>query len=100
MRVVDGYILKCDRKIIDLPLKIKNFDFKAYFYVDNMGDTNLVLGMTWLHEIEEFTLNLRDMEMKFQSKVKSPMLKVICDSGFRMMSYRHMESLLRQYQAE
>ena len=46
VRVVDGYILKCDRKITSLPLKINNFDFKADFYVVNMGDIDLVLGMT------------------------------------------------------
>ena len=46
VRVADGYILKCDRKITGLPLKINNFDFKEYFYVFNMGDTDLVLCMT------------------------------------------------------
>ena len=100
MRVADGYILKCDRKITGLPLKINNFDFKANFYVVNMGDTDLVLGMTWLHDIGEFTLNLRDMEMKFQSEGKTHILKVIRDSGFRMMSCRRMESLLRHDQVE
>lgn len=65
MRVANGYILKYDRKITGLPLRIHNFDFKADFYVVNMGDTDLVLGMTWLHDIEVFTLNFRDMEMKF-----------------------------------
>ena len=56
VRVADGYILIRDRNIIGLPLKINNFDFKAEFYVVNMGDTDLVLGMTWLHDIGEFTL--------------------------------------------
>lgn len=51
VKVADGYILKCDRKITVFPLKINKFDFKVDFYVVNMGDTNLVLGMTWLHDI-------------------------------------------------
>ena len=53
MRVADGYILKCDRKITGLPLKINNFNFKADFYIVNMGDTDFVLRMTWLHDIGE-----------------------------------------------
>ena len=95
MRVVNGYILKCDRKIIGLPLKINNFDFKVDFCVVNMGDIDLVLGMTWLHDIGEFILNLRYMEMKFQSEGKTHILKAIHDSGFKMMSCKHMERLLR-----
>ena len=95
MRVANGYILKYDRKITSLPLKINNFDFKVDFYVVNMGYTYFVLGMTWLHDIGEFTLNLRDMEMKFHSKGKDHILKAIQDSGFRMMSCRRMETLLR-----
>ena len=95
MRVADGYILKCDRKIIGLPLKIKFFDVKVDFYVVNIGDIDLVLGMTWLHDIGEFSLNLRDMDMKFQSEGKTHILKATHDSGFRMMSCRYMETLLR-----
>ena len=98
MKIVDRYILKCHRNIIGLPLKINNFDLRETFYVVNMGDKNLVLGMTLLLDIGEFTLNLRDMEMRFQSEGKTHILKVICDCGFRMMSCRHMESLLRHDQ--
>lgn len=65
VRVVDGYTLKCDRMTSGLPLGINNFDFKADFYVVTMGDTNVVLGMKWLHDIGIFTLNLREMEMRF-----------------------------------
>ena len=81
MRVADGYILKCDRKITGLSLKINNFDFKADFCVVNMGDTDLDLGMTWLHDIGEFTLNLRDMEMKFQSEEKTHILRPFVTVG-------------------
>ena len=65
VRIADRYILKCHRNIIGLPLKINNFDLRETFYVVNMGDTNLVLGMTLLLDIGDVTLNLRDMEMRF-----------------------------------
>lgn len=100
VRVVDGFVLKCDRKITKLPLKINNYDFKTNFYVVNMGDTDLVLGMTWLHDVGEFTLNLREMEMRFQLDGKTHILKAIQDSEFKMMSCRRMESLLRHNQVE
>lgn len=65
VKVANGYILKCDRMIPDFPTRLNNFEFKADFYVVNMDDTDVVLGIKWLHDIGEFTLNLHEMEMKF-----------------------------------
>ena len=77
MKVADGHTLTCERMILDLPLKLNNFEFKADFYVVNMGGTDIVLGMKWLHAIGEFTLNLRDMEMKFKIDGTNHVLKAI-----------------------
>ena len=49
MRVVDGYVLNYDRKITRLPLEV-NYAFKKDFYVVPMGDIDIVLGMSWLHD--------------------------------------------------
>ena len=56
VRVADGYILKCTGKFRGLPLRSTILISKQIFYVVNMGDTDLVLGMTWLRDIGEFTL--------------------------------------------
>ena len=40
MRVVDGYVLNFDCKIIRLPLEVNNYAFKANFYVVSMRDTD------------------------------------------------------------
>ena len=87
VRVVDGYVLNCDHKITGLPLEVNNYAFKAYFYVVPMGDRNVVLGMSWLHDIGEFTLNLKEMEMRFKVNAKTHILKVIKDNDFRMVSF-------------
>ena len=65
VKVADGFTLRCDKIISKLPMHLNNYEFKAYFYVVNKGDTYMVLGMTWLHDIGIFTLNLRVMEMRF-----------------------------------
>ena len=71
LRVVDGYVLNYDRKITELPLKVNNYAFKIYFYVVPMGDIDIVLGMSWLHDIGEFTINLKEMEMRFKVNEKT-----------------------------
>ena len=75
--MADGYTLQCDRKITDLPMRLNNYEFKTEFYVANMGDIDVVLGMAWLHDLGEFTLNLRDMEMKFKVDGRPHIIKAI-----------------------
>lgn len=65
--------------IPDLPMKLNNYEFKVDFYVVNMGDMDVVLGMKWLHAFGEFTLNLREMKMKFKFDRTTHVLKAIKD---------------------
>ena len=46
VKVADGYTLRRNKKISDLPMHLNKFEFKANFYVVNMGDIDMVLGMT------------------------------------------------------
>ena len=71
MRVVDGYVLNCNCKITKLPLEVNNYAFKVGFYVVPNRDTNIVFGMSWMHDIGEFTLNLKEMEMSFKLNGKT-----------------------------
>lgn len=86
--------------IPDLPMHLNNFEFKAYFYVVNMGDTDMVLGMKWLHDIGEFTLNFQEMEMRFKVDRKTHVLKAIKDTSCKMISIRRMERLMRHDMVE
>ena len=95
VRVADGYVFNCDRKITGLPLEVNNYAFKVDLYVVHMGDTNIVLGMSWLHDIDEFTLNLKEMEMRFKVNGKTQILKAIEDSDFKMVSFWRMSRLIR-----
>ena len=45
VKVADGYTLRCDRMVRDLPLRLNNYEFKADYHVVNMGDMDIVLGM-------------------------------------------------------
>jgi len=65
-----------------------------------MGDMDVVLGMKWLHEIREFTLNLRTMEMKFEVNGIQHMLRGISDGGLRVVSLKRMERLIRHDQVQ
>ena len=42
--VADGYTLRYDRMVQDLPLCLKNYEFKVDYHVVNMGDMTKNLG--------------------------------------------------------
>ena len=42
--------------------------------------------MSWLHDIGEFTLNFKEMEMRFKVNGKTKILKAIRDNDFKMVS--------------
>lgn len=94
VKVVDGYTLTYDRMILDLPMRLNNFEFKVDFYVVKMGSIDVVLGLKWLHAIGEFTLNLRDMEMKFKVDGTNHILKAIQDNNLKEITLRIMQRLI------
>ena len=60
----------------------------------------MVLGMTWLHDIGIFTLNLREMEIRFEMDGKTHVLKALRDTSCKTISLRKMEHLLHHDMVE
>lgn len=56
-------------------------EFKVDFYVVNMGDMDVVLGMTWIHAIEELTLIVKHMELRFETNRRKHVLKEITETS-------------------
>ena len=86
--------------ISKFPMFLNNYEFKEDFYVVNMGDIDMVLEMIWLHDIGIFTLNLREMEMRFEMDGKTHVLKALRDTSYKTISLRKMEHLLRHDMVE
>ena len=60
-----------------------------------MGDLDIVLGMKWLHSLEEVTFRLKDMEIKFKVDWKQHILRAIRNGDIRTISFRWLERLVR-----
>lgn len=60
-----------------------------------MGDMERVLGIQWLHYLEEVTLRLKDMEIRFEVDGRTHVLKAIRNGDVRTISFRQMEKLSR-----
>lgn len=73
--VADGYKLSCTYKISNLSLQLGEYEMNDEFYVVNIGDTDMVLGMHWMKSLVEFSFNLQKMEIKFEANGKKIVLR-------------------------
>ena len=70
----DGFIviipghntMQCKTWVPKLQVTIGNYTFVDSFYVVDVADTNVVLGVQWLYYIGEHTVNYQIPELKFQ----------------------------------
>lgn len=53
---------------------------KEDFYVVDVDDTDMVLGVQWLHSLGEYTTNYQTMELKFKHEGKR-----LCSRAFLEM---------------
>ena len=81
LQVVDGYTLTCIRKVANLTLRLNNYELHSDFYVVNMGEIDIVLGMKWLHDLGVFSLNVSKIEMYFEVDGRRHALRGIMDGG-------------------
>lgn len=100
VRVADGFILTCTGRILNLPLRLNDYEFKADYNVVGLGEMDVILGMKWLHMIGEFYLNVCTMEIRFEVDGRKHALRGMTDGSIRTVSLRRMERLIRHEKAE
>ena len=60
--------MECNHSIPKLNVTLGNYNMTNSFYVVNVADTNVVLGVQWLYSIGKYTTDYRTMEMEFQGQ--------------------------------
>jgi hypothetical protein len=64
--VADGYMMTCLDMIIDLEVKLGNYTMIDTFYVLDLSDTDVVLGVQWLYSLGEIRFNYQTLTMSFR----------------------------------
>ena len=71
------------------------------FYVVDVPDMNVVLGVQWLHSIGKYSTNYQTMEMEFTGEEgQKVVLRVIDTCPPTTVTSHRMESVLRQRDIE
>jgi hypothetical protein len=79
-----------------LVVTLGNYTLTDDFYVVDLADTNIVLGVQWLHSLGEITMNYQVMEMKFNTtNDKKVVLRGMSNGGPKIVSTKSMEAIFR-----
>ena len=76
---------------------IPKFQMTNSFYVVDVSDTHIVLGVQWLYSIGKYTTDYRAMEMEYQGPDgKRVVLRGMNTYPPKPVSSQRMEAVLRQ----
>ena len=99
--VANGDKLLCTWKISNLHIRFGDgYELEDEFYVVDMGDYDVILGMTWMASLVEFTLNLAKLEMRFQHEGRTIVLRGLSNVSCRIVSLRRMQRLFQHNDIE
>jgi hypothetical protein len=68
VEVAGGHTMPCERYIPQMNLTLGRYNLTHDFYVMDLLDTNVILGVQWLSTLGPITTNYKTMEMSFNSE--------------------------------
>ena len=94
--ILGNHTMECNRWIPDLQVNIGDYTVKDNFYVVNVADTNMVLGVQWLYSIGEHSVNYQVPQIIFKDAEGKPMvLKGMNTYPNQLISAKSMRSVMR-----
>jgi hypothetical protein len=96
VEVAGGRTMPCDRYIPQMNITLGRYNLTQDFYVMDLPDTNVILGVQWLSTLGPITTNYKTMEMSFNSEEgKKVTLKGMTENSPKVVSTKRMEAIFR-----
>jgi hypothetical protein len=94
--VVDGCNLGCTHRIRGLRVTMGNYTLTNDFYVVDLEDTNIVLGIQWIYSLGDINMNYKIMRMEFKDEEgRRFVLRGMTTYLPMIVSAKRMEAILR-----
>jgi hypothetical protein len=89
--------MPCDKYIPRMKLTLGMHDLSQYFYVMDLIDTNIIVGVQWLSTLGPITTNYNTMEMPFmEENGKKVVLRGMTGNTPRVVTTKRMEAIFRK----
>jgi hypothetical protein len=73
-----------------------NYTLSDDFYVVNLADSNLVLGIQWIYSLGDINMNYKSMRMEFRdTECKRVVLRGMTTKPPRIVLAQRMEAIFR-----
>ena len=96
MIIPRNHTMECNQWIPNLQVNLGDYTMKDNFYVVNVADTNMVLGVQWLYSIGEHSMNYKIPQISFKDVEGKPVvLKGMNTYQRQVISASSMRSILR-----
>jgi hypothetical protein len=97
VEVVGGCTMPCDRYIPGNKLTLGRHDLAHDFYVMDLPDTNIILGVQWLSTLGPITTNYKTMVMSYKEESgKKVVLRGMTCNTTRVVTTKRMEAIFRR----
>ena len=94
--VVGGHFIPCTWKILQLCLTLDNCTVIDDFYVVELQDTNVILGVQWLVSIGKHSIDYQAMEMEFKAADgRKVILWGMSNDAPRIVSSKRMDGIFK-----
>jgi hypothetical protein len=96
VEVAGGRTIACDKYIPQMSLTLGRYTLIQDFYVVDIPDTNIILGVQWLSTLGPITTNYKTMEMSFTTEEgKRVTLKGMTGESPRVVTAKKMHAIFR-----
>ena len=96
-----GHTMECSQRIPKLKVTLGNYTVIETFYVVDVPDMNVVLGVQWLYSIGKYSTNYQTMEMEFTgAKGQKVVLRGMNTYPPTAVTSHKMEAVLQQRDIE
>jgi transposase InsO family protein len=96
VEVARGSTMPCNRYILGMKLTLGRHDLAQEFYVMDLPDTNIILGVQWLSTLGPITTNYKTMEMSFTESGRKVILRGMTNNTARVVTTKRMEAIFRR----
>jgi hypothetical protein len=94
--IADGHTVECLDRVLDLEIKLGSYTVRDTFYVVDLSDTDVVLGVQWLITLGKIITNYQTLEMGFRDNDgKRIVLRGMSAGAPRTISAKRMERIFR-----
>jgi hypothetical protein len=94
--MADGHNITCTWRIRGFDVTLRNYTFTDDFYVVELVDIDVVLGVQWLYSLGDFKMNYQEMRMEFiDIRGQRVILRGMSSGAPRVVSNKCMEALFR-----